>query len=63
MPLNDLNIRELSTLIERFAANTAGALTKMNEDIFTICAMVIQNRLAVDMLLSTEAGVHHVIKV
>ena len=43
------------------ATNTAGALITINTELGAIRAMVLQNRLALDILLAKEGGACHML--
>ena len=55
--LNSYQIGLLSSLVDRMASNTAGALSAVNTELIAIRSMVLQNRLALDTLLVKEGRV------
>lgn len=59
--MNDVKIRKLSTFVDRLATNTAGALTVINKELLAIRGMILQNCLALDLLLMKEDVVCKVI--
>ena len=61
--MNDIKIRKLSTLVDRLVTNSAGAFTAVNTELIAIRSMVLQNRLALDILLANEGGVCCLLKV
>ncbi|XP_078520394.1 uncharacterized protein LOC144785288 [Lissotriton helveticus] len=61
--LNDVKIRRLATVVDRLSASTAQSLMLVEGEMQSIRAMVLQNRLALDVLLAKEGGVCKVLKV
>lgn len=53
--LNNIKIRKLSSVVDRLSTNTAGALLLVNTEMAAIRAMVLQNWLALDILLAKES--------
>ena len=56
-------IRKLSTVVDELATQTAGALTAVYQELVAMRAMVMQNHLALDIILAKERGVCQVIRV
>ncbi|XP_078521755.1 uncharacterized protein LOC144791000 [Lissotriton helveticus] len=61
--LNDVKIRRLATVVDRLSASTARSLMLVEGEMQSIRAMVLQNRLALDVLLAKEGGVCKALKV
>ena len=61
--LNDVKIRKLCTSVDGLASNTTGALSAVNFELVAISSLVLQNRLALDILFAKEAGVCCVLRV
>ena len=56
-----MKIWKLTGIIDELASHTAGALTAINQELLATRATVMQNRLALDIILAKEGGVWKVI--
>ncbi|XP_078521601.1 syncytin-2-like [Lissotriton helveticus] len=61
--LNDVKVRKLSTIVDNLSVNTARILLLVDGETVSIRAMVLQNRLALDVLLAKAGGVCKLLKV
>ena len=57
----NVKIRKLSTVVDELASHTAGALTAIKQELIAMRAMVMQNHLALDIILAKEGGVCQVL--
>ncbi|KAJ1116394.1 hypothetical protein NDU88_004608 [Pleurodeles waltl] len=57
----EYQIRRLAGLVENLASSTAAALGNITEELTDMKAVVMQNRLALDIVLAKDGGVCHVI--
>ncbi|XP_078524943.1 endogenous retrovirus group 3 member 1 Env polyprotein-like [Lissotriton helveticus] len=55
--LNSHKIRKLSTVVDHLSTDTSGGVLMIDTEMVAIRSMVLQNRLALDVLLAEEGGV------
>ena len=61
--ITDVKNRRFSSVVDELVSHIAGALTAINQELVAMRAMVMQNRLALDIILVKEGSVCQVIKV